>query len=209
MELIGSMFLILALALVVGLFITRPFLSGERADGGSQALSEAQEREHLRSSLMAERDRVLTALQDLDFDYALGKVPAEDYPIQRGALMKTGADVLRRLDTLEIEDGVAAGVPNAARTSRVEDRIEAAIAARRADASHQADRERQPSAGPARAAAGSDGHTNGSGARGDSLEELIATRKRQRQESSAGFCPRCGKPVQKSDKFCSRCGEKL
>src|SRR5690349_50087 len=101
MELIGSLFLILALALVVGLFIAQPFfknVSGSNADKESTVRSAEEEREHQRSSLLAERDRVLNALQELDFDYALGKVPAEEYPLQRSALLKTGADVLRHLD---------------------------------------------------------------------------------------------------------------
>ena len=40
----------------------------------------------------------------------------------------------------------------------------------------------------------------------DDVEMLIASRRKQRQEKSAGFCPKCGRPVQKSDKFCSNCG---
>ncbi|RPJ39959.1 MAG: zinc ribbon domain-containing protein, partial [Chloroflexi bacterium] len=51
--------------------------------------------------------------------------------------------------------------------------------------------------------------TSGNGKGKDELEEMIATRKRERKESAAGFCPRCGKPVQKSDKFCSKCGATL
>jgi predicted amidophosphoribosyltransferase len=50
---------------------------------------------------------------------------------------------------------------------------------------------------------------NGRNKQKDELEEIIASRKRSRQESSAGFCPHCGRPVSKSDKFCSRCGTAL
>jgi ribosomal protein S27AE len=38
---------------------------------------------------------------------------------------------------------------------------------------------------------------------------LIASRRRERLEKAAGFCPQCGKPVQISDKFCPRCGASL
>lgn len=38
------------------------------------------------------------------------------------------------------------------------------------------------------------------------LEARIAARRQARQEKAGGFCPHCGKPVQKSDKFCPRCG---
>lgn len=181
MELIGSLFLILALAVVVALYIGRPFL----LKTGQKTVSTENDREHQLSTLLAERDRVLNSLQELDFDYSLGKVPAEEYPQQRDVLLKSGADILRRLDEMT---AVSPG------TSRVEaeERIEAAVAARRADAM-------QP------AAVGPNGYSNGK----DELEELIALRKRQRKESAAGFCPSCGKPAQKSDRFCSKCGATL
>jgi len=198
MELIGSLFLVLALALVVALFVARPFLFGAPRQSVEEQTQE-QQQEHLRSSLLAERDRVLNALQELDFDYSLGKVPQEDYPYQRAVLLRTGASILRRLDELhpELENGqpVEAGAGGSA-----EDRIEAAVAMRRADAATV------KAGGPAGAAVSTSG-TNGHGkAEKDMLEELIASRKRQRQEKAAGFCPKCGRPVQKSDKFCSRCG---
>jgi hypothetical protein len=43
----------------------------------------------------------------------------------------------------------------------------------------------------------------------DELEEMIATYRKERQEKSAGFCPKCGKPLRKSDQFCSRCGTSI
>lgn len=199
LELIGSLFLILAVALLVAMFISRPFMRRTPLTTRGAA-NEKQQREHLRSSLMAEHDRVLNALQELDFDYTLGKIPAEDYPEQRGALLRIGADVLRRLDAIQPAAGLKSG-------GSVEDRIEAAVAARRADASRQGGRK------PAPVSVGTDVQVaaNGSGkaAHTDSIEDIIASRKRERKESSAGFCPRCGRPVQKSDKFCSKCGTTL
>ena len=194
MELIGSFFLVLALAVIVALFITRPFLSNTNHKTAGGALLAEQEQDHLASSLLAERDRVLNSLQELDFDYTLGKIPQEDYPQQREVLLRTGADVLRRLDSLSVEQSADTA------QEAVEDRIEAAVAARRADA---AQRNTSPVEQPVLQAAGA----NGKGK--DELEELIALRKRERKESAAGFCPRCGKPVQKSDKFCSKCGTTL
>jgi hypothetical protein len=43
----------------------------------------------------------------------------------------------------------------------------------------------------------------------DDLEALIAARRRKREEKSAGFCPKCGRPVQTSDAFCPKCGGQL
>lgn len=202
MELISSLFVVLAVLLLVIIFVARPFVQG-KTSLGSETTSEAQKQEHLRSSLLAERDRLLTALQELDFDYGLGKVPAEEYQAMRAQLLQTGAHVLRQLD-----DMTSAGTAGAA---TVEDRIEAAIAARRADArDRRGQTEALPEtvalnaaeAAPANAGSGRGNHT-------DSLEDLIASRKRARSESAAGFCPKCGKPAQKSDKFCSKCGTTL
>lgn len=200
MELVGSIFIVLALLILVALFIARPFLQVARREE-NQLRGAAQQREHLRSSLLAERDRVLTALQELDFDFALGKVPEDEYPAMRAALLHKGADMLRQLDVLEAEQGGRAAAVAA------EDRIEAAVASRRADSVYAAGRgEPLPEE---MAAAGEHTGTNGHGKRSDELEDLIASRKRSRPESTGGFCPKCGKPVQKSDKFCSKCGYTL
>lgn len=203
MELIGSLFLVLAVALLVGLFVARPFLrTGGAADERAGTL---EPQEHLRSSLLAERDRVLNALQDLDFDHAMGKVPEEEYPDQRAVLLQTGTEVLRRLDIMEnasLARPQGAGALAEAQRG-VEERIEAAVAARRADA-----RTGLPTRAAGVAAIGSD-QSSGAAHSGNDLEEMIAVRKRQRQEPSAGFCPKCGKAVQKSDLFCGRCGTTL
>jgi ribosomal protein S27AE len=169
----GAIFLILALVVVVALFVTRPFFihPAHLPAEGQPALETPEERQ--RSTLLAERDRYLTALQELDFDYGLGKVPGEDYQPQRTQLLQGAAGVLRQLDALGGESAGAAA----------EDRVEQAIAQRRADGQRKL---------PA--------------AEGDELEQLIASRRKQRQEKSAGFCPRCGRPLQKSDKFCPNCG---
>jgi zinc-ribbon domain len=174
---IGSLFLILGLLILVGLFVARPFF--ERT-----ARVVSQEEQTL-SALMAERDRVLNALQELDFDFALQKIPEAEYPAQRAILLQKGVEILRQIDAYQ---------PQAAATD-VEARIEAAIAARRADAA------RQPVSRPAAAAVVD--------APDDELERLLANRRRQRSEKSAGFCPQCGGPVQKSDRFCPRCGATL
>ncbi|HEX9616510.1 MAG TPA: zinc ribbon domain-containing protein [Anaerolineales bacterium] len=184
---IGSIFLILALLILVGLFIARPIF--ER-----KAVPVVSLEDHELSGLLAERDRILTALQELDFDHALGKIPAEDYPLQRAGLLRRGADLLRQID----EFGTLAPEGD------FEARIETAIAARRADAAPVGD------------GAGGRGPRTGAPAGAglvtvvdDELEARLAARRRERQDRSAGFCPQCGRPVQKSDRFCPKCGAAL
>ncbi len=175
---LGSIFLMIALTLLVAVYISQPFVKYSKKDRLVYA-EEPAGADHERSHLLAERDRLLTALYDLDFDHALGKIPEEDYPNQRAELLKAGAEVLRRLDALE-PSGTISGIT-------AEDRIEAAVAARRADA-----RKLTHHAGEL-----------------DKIDLAINARRREKQEKSAGFCPKCGNPVQKSDVFCSRCGATL
>jgi hypothetical protein len=110
--------------------------------------------------------------------------------------VQRGAGILRQIDTL------AQVLPS----ERVEDRLEAAIAARRAQTTLSVDiAALQPNIIPAPAG----GNGSGQIAVDDELEHMIAARRRARQEKSAGFCPACGKPVQKSDRFCTKCGVAL
>jgi hypothetical protein len=166
---IGSIFLVLAVVIVVALYVSQPYLE-RRA---RRMTAEGQEL----SALLAERDRVVNSLQELDFDFNLNKIPAEDYPLQRTALLQKGADILKKLDAMNAVEAF----------DSAEDRVEKAVAARRADLSNA----------PAEPADD------------DELEARIASRRSGRKEKSGGFCPRCGKPVMAVDRFCPSCGKSL
>ena len=181
---IGSILLILALFVPVALFVARPFFNPRSAKQDSLTNAE----DHDLSGLLAERDRILNALQELEFDHVLGKIPDEDYPTQRTALVQRGADLLRKLDQMQAPGNEAGNEV---------DRVEEVIARRRADAGRTAVVGEAISA-PALVAVVD-----------DDLEAVLAQRRRQRQEKSAGFCPQCGGPVQKSDRFCPKCGTTL
>ena len=171
-----AIFFSLAVLILVGMFLYAPFVE-KRA-------RRVTEEEHELSALMAERDRVINSLQELDFDFKLGKIPDEDYPTQRASLLQKGADILREIDSL------ASSPPGGRRAGGEEQdteaRLEKAIAARRAD-------------GSAAKSELSD----------DDLESMISTRRKGRKERSAGFCPKCGKPVMVTDRFCPSCGKSL
>jgi hypothetical protein len=174
---LGAILLILALSALVALFVARPFL--ER-----RAFKMVSAEEHTSSSLMAERDRLIGALQELDFDNTLGKIPAEDYPVMRTQLLTQAADVLRKLDELTPSSEKGRG-----QRTLAEERVEAEIAARREDAVLE----------PKAKTSGDD----------DDIEELLAARRAARKEKTAGFCSKCGKPMMKSDKFCPACGNPI
>jgi rubrerythrin len=168
---LSSLFLVLAVIVIVGVYLYAPFTTRARRYHKTET-NEV-------SALKAERDRVINSLQELDFDHTLGKIPAEDYPDQRALLLQKGAEVLRKLDEL---------APASSSAINPEVRIEKATAAGRADA----------------------GSTSPSLANSDDeLESMIAARRKQHKSKSAGFCPKCGKPVLISDKFCPSCGKSL
>lgn len=107
---IGSILLGVALLLVVAFIVARPLLdqagAAEREPGPTEAL-------------LFERERVLTALRDLDFDHAMGKTLDDDYAAQREQLLAQGAAVLKQLDAL---------APNQSSAPDLDDEIERAVA---------------------------------------------------------------------------------
>src|SRR6266496_4507278 len=114
---ITAIFFTLAILILVAIYLYAPFTE--------RRARRVTEEEHELSALMAERDRVINSLQELDFDFKLGKIPEDDYPMQRSSLLQKGADILRKIDTL---------APQPVSTQDTEARLEKAIAARRADA---------------------------------------------------------------------------
>lgn len=138
---VGSIFLLLGILLLVVLYLARPLLL-------HQATLVTQE-EHDLSAMLAEKERLISAIQELDFDHALGKIPAEDYPIQRAALLAQTAKILERIDALRKQQLVA-NTPaqpsrqstHARRPTLVEaspdDELEALIANRRRDRAEKA-----------------------------------------------------------------------
>jgi len=166
---IAAIFFTLAIFILVAMYLYAPFME-RRARG-------VTEEEHELSALLAERDRVINSLQELDFDFKLGKIPEGDYPTQRASLLQKGADILRKIDSL---------APQAVSAQDTEARLERAIAARRADAS-----------------------TTPPEVSDDDLESIISSRRQGRTVNSAGFCPKCGKPVMVTDRFCPSCGKSL
>lgn len=156
---LGSVFLILAVLVIAGIYLYAPFTERVRQVDINES--------HEISGLKAERDRVINSLQELDFDFKLGKIPAEEYPEQRANLLQKGAQILRQLDEFE---------PMPA-SKNAEDVIEKAV---------------------------SDSHLSN-----DEIEALILERRKEQKSKSAGFCPKCGKPVLVTDKFCPSCGKSL
>lgn len=131
---IVSIILALGIAIFVALYLYAPFLE--------RRARRVTAEEHELSALLAERERTLSALQELDFDYNLGKVPEEDYPTQRVNLLQKGAEVLKRIDELtrphahqdrdiDVENAIASRRTEAAAGNITDDDIESMIVKRR------------------------------------------------------------------------------
>src|SRR4051795_7447560 len=89
--------LILALAFLVGVaaFLLWPLLKpGPSVDDTDNGLTRLQ-------ALHAEREAILIAVRDLDFDRQMDKVSESDYQAQRETLMQRGVDILKVIDALE------------------------------------------------------------------------------------------------------------
>jgi len=85
---IGSLLLIAALVFIVIIYLATPFFSSTENWGKESSL---------RSSLLAEKERILEAILELESDYKMGKVPEEVFQEQRPSLLESGAKVLSQL----------------------------------------------------------------------------------------------------------------
>jgi hypothetical protein len=80
-----------AVLLVAWPFLREPVADDDRLDAPSAG-------EAHRLELLDERDRVLAALKELEFDHRTGKIGDDDYRSQIGPLRRSAAAALRAID---------------------------------------------------------------------------------------------------------------
>ena len=107
----GSIFLGLALLVLVFLYLARPLLLKHSSPNGKYV--------NERRQLEKDKEAYLDEIRALDFDHETGKVPTEVYQVQRDQLRTEAAAILKALDELPAADG------------DVNAQIEAAVAKRR------------------------------------------------------------------------------
>ena len=85
-----------ALAAIVVLLVALPFLREPKAE--DDRLDAPTAADEARLALVEERDRVLAALRELEFDHRTGKITDEDYRREIGPLRQQAAAALRAVD---------------------------------------------------------------------------------------------------------------
>lgn len=175
----GAIFLTLALAVVVTLYIVLP-LWEERASDELVPRKEVLKREYQRSALLADRDRLLSALLELDADYELNKIPPGEYAPLRERLVREAAQTLRHLDEINLAGRQPrTTMPGANSATDEADDLEELIALRKQELSeiHQ-------------------GHNE--------VRDLPAE-----VTGFQAYCTYCGKPLMSGDRFCPSCGSRI
>jgi hypothetical protein len=89
---IGSFMVGLAIAIVAFAFVAKPLFAHE-------GVRVTQEDRRL-SKLQANRERLLRSLQELETDFAVGKIAQDDYQEQRAQYVAEGAATLREIDNI-------------------------------------------------------------------------------------------------------------
>ena len=86
----GSLLVVLLIFILSGLFIIRPFLVKSEITGRSSS--------SLYDSLSAERERILSAIEETDLELELTKISPEEHSRNRDILLAEAAVILQKLD---------------------------------------------------------------------------------------------------------------
>jgi hypothetical protein len=126
---ISSLIIVLFIFILSGLIILRPFLDGSADDQiiGSSSYD----------SLIAERERLLSAIEELDLELELDKISSQEYSRNRDLLLVEAAGVLKKLEKTKkpVRSKSQAAVQEAS-----DDELERMIARRRLELKQDASR---------------------------------------------------------------------
>lgn len=161
---LSSLLLLFLVSSLVVLFVSWPVMKQWRGD-----LNNGREV----STLLAERDRILNEINELDFDNTLGKIPSQEYMHQRKDFLLKGTEILKQLDTL----------------------------------TDKAASSKRPGLLTRDPAASLGSQSLPASLSDEDLEIMITNRRAAGKAKTAGFCPKCGKPLLISDVFCGCCGQ--
>jgi len=89
----SSILIVIFIFILSGIFVLRPFFVDEKTSGraGSSRID----------SMMAEKERLLLAIEELDQEFELEKISEEEHNRNRDILLSEAADVINQLDKLQ------------------------------------------------------------------------------------------------------------
>jgi uncharacterized membrane protein YvbJ len=90
--------LALVIAALAALFISMPFFSRSKNTGGTEYIPDPRD-ERLRA-LRVQKDSLLNAIKDIEFDHGLGKLSGEDFEELLGRYKVETAQVLKDIDAI-------------------------------------------------------------------------------------------------------------
>ena len=169
---IGSILLGLALLVVVVAVLVNPLVGrdSETPDQPEQAVDLSPA-----ADLAAQQEAVVATIRELDFDYSVGKLPEDEYQVQRAHWKALGVEILKQMEALTPEN----------------DPLEAVIRSHRrkkrpaASTTQETAREAKPRRSTA---------TNTAGAAPTATTTVCRTCGRKLEAGDA-FCPKCGTRV--------------
>ncbi len=89
----SSLLIVIFIFILSGVFIMRPFMVEEKSTKGSGSSRT--------DSLIAEKERLLLAIEELDLEYELQKISSEEHNRNRDILLAEAADVIKQLDKIQ------------------------------------------------------------------------------------------------------------
>ena len=193
--LVGALFLTLAVAVAATMYIILPLWENR----GSDELvprKEVLQSEYRRSTLMADRDRLLSALLELDADYELNKIPAGEYAPLREKLVHEAALTLRNLDEINLSGRRPSAIGTDANPDDQTDLEELIELRKREQSEKRAVQEETPNL-PDQTTLPDQ----------NSLPDQIALS--DQITAYQAYCTHCGNPLMAGDRYCPACGSKI
>lgn len=102
----GALLLVIAVGLITAAFVLYPFVVNKRfgMKSASRTSNNSQTLNQQISSLLAQKEQMLTVIQELDFDRDTGKLPEDLYQSQRVEMLQKAAGILKQLDDLGYQE---------------------------------------------------------------------------------------------------------
>lgn len=117
----SSIMIVIFIFILSGVFIMRPFLVEEKKPKRSGSSKT--------DSLVAEKERLLLAIEELDLEYELDKISVQEHNRNRDILLAEAADVIKQLD--KIQKPVSSKKKKTSTSTKADDDLERLINERR------------------------------------------------------------------------------